>query len=80
MSWRWPMRIRWARGRSRASSTWQVHRPRRRRGGHRLSSNGSCDVRAAVGELEAGELGALNVRVLARVLDKAPAIPSGIFR
>ena len=33
----------------------------------------------ALGELEAGALGALNVLVDPRVLDKAPVIPSGIF-
>ena len=33
-----------------------------------------------VGELKGGDLGALNVRVLPEVLDKAPTIPSGIFR
>ena len=39
-------------------------------------------LRAAqdVSALEGDELGALNVRVLPEVLDKAPAIPSGIFR
>jgi 2-methylcitrate dehydratase len=33
-----------------------------------------------VGDLKGGDLGALNVRVLPEVLDKAPTIPSGIFR
>jgi 2-methylcitrate dehydratase len=33
-----------------------------------------------VGDLMGGELGALNVRVAPEVLDKAPTIPSGIFR
>ena len=33
-----------------------------------------------VGDLKGGELGALNVRVAPEVLDKAPTIPSGIFR
>jgi 2-methylcitrate dehydratase len=34
----------------------------------------------SLGELNAGALGALNVLVDPRVLDKAPVIPSGIFR
>ena len=33
-----------------------------------------------VGDLKGGELGALNARVAPEVLDKAPTIPSGIFR
>ena len=33
-----------------------------------------------VSGLKGGDLGALNVRVLPEVLDKAPTIPSGIFR
>ncbi|HZC08904.1 MAG TPA: 2-methylcitrate dehydratase PrpD [Mycobacterium sp.] len=33
-----------------------------------------------VGDLKGGDLAALNVRVLPEVLDKAPTIPSGIFR
>jgi 2-methylcitrate dehydratase len=33
-----------------------------------------------VSELEGGALGALNVRIAPEILDKAPAIPSGIFR
>jgi 2-methylcitrate dehydratase len=33
-----------------------------------------------VAALKGGDLVALNVRVLPEVLDKAPAIPSGIFR
>jgi 2-methylcitrate dehydratase len=33
-----------------------------------------------VGELKGGALGALNVRIAPEILDKAPAIPSGIFR
>ena len=33
-----------------------------------------------VGDMKGGELGALNVRVAPEVLDKAPTIPSGIFR
>ena len=33
-----------------------------------------------VSSLKGGDLGALNVRVLPEVLDKAPTIPSGIFR
>jgi 2-methylcitrate dehydratase len=38
------------------------------------------DVVQRVGDLRGGELGALNVRVAPEVLDKAPTIPSGIFR
>ena len=38
------------------------------------------DVVQRVGDLKGGELGALNVRVAPEVLDKAPTIPSGIFR
>ncbi|AQA06032.1 2-methylcitrate dehydratase [Mycobacterium sp. MS1601] len=38
------------------------------------------DVVARVSELEAGALGGLNPLVDPRVLDKAPTIPSGIFR
>ena len=38
------------------------------------------DAVQRVGELKGGELAALNVRVLPEVLDKAPTIPSGIFR
>jgi 2-methylcitrate dehydratase len=33
-----------------------------------------------VSELKGGALGALNVRIAPEILDKAPAIPSGIFR
>jgi 2-methylcitrate dehydratase len=38
------------------------------------------DAVQRVGELKGGELGALNVRIAPEVLDKAPTIPSGIFR
>jgi 2-methylcitrate dehydratase len=38
------------------------------------------DAVQRVGDLKGGELGALNVRVAPEVLDKAPTIPSGIFR
>ncbi len=38
------------------------------------------DVVQRVGDLKGGELGALNLRVAPEVLDKAPTIPSGIFR
>jgi 2-methylcitrate dehydratase len=38
------------------------------------------DAVQRVSELKGGELAALNVRVLPEVLDKAPTIPSGIFR
>ncbi|MFZ0907316.1 MAG: 2-methylcitrate dehydratase PrpD [Mycobacterium sp.] len=38
------------------------------------------DAVQRVGDLNGGELGALNVRVAPEVLDKAPTIPSGIFR
>src|SRR6201995_5772269 len=38
------------------------------------------DAVQRVRELKGDQLGALNVRVLAEVLDKAPTIPSGIFR
>ena len=38
------------------------------------------DAVQRVGDLMGGELGALNVRVAPEVLDKAPTIPSGIFR
>jgi 2-methylcitrate dehydratase len=34
----------------------------------------------SLGELKSGALGALNVLVDPRVLDKAPVIPSGIFQ
>jgi 2-methylcitrate dehydratase len=34
----------------------------------------------SLADLEGGELGALNVLVDPRVLDKAPVIPPGIFR
>jgi 2-methylcitrate dehydratase len=34
----------------------------------------------SLGQLDAGALGALNVVVDPRVLEKAPVIPSGIFR
>jgi len=34
----------------------------------------------SLADLRAGALGALNVRVDPRVLDKAPVTPSGIFR
>ena len=58
----------------------QVHRSRRRRGGPPLSSSGSWTPVQRVRELKGDQLGALNVRVLPEVLDKAPTIPSGIFR
>ena len=38
------------------------------------------DAVERVGELKGGELSALNVRIAPEVLDKAPTIPSGIFR
>ncbi len=38
------------------------------------------DAVQRVGDLKGGELGVLNVRVAPEVLDKAPTIPSGIFR
>jgi 2-methylcitrate dehydratase len=38
------------------------------------------DAVAGVSDLTGGALGALNVRVAPEVLDKAPTIPSGIFR
>jgi 2-methylcitrate dehydratase len=38
------------------------------------------DAVQRVGDLKGGELGALNVRAAPEVLDKAPTIPSGIFR
>ena len=38
------------------------------------------DVVQRVPELKGDQLGTLNVRVLPEVLDKAPTIPSGIFR
>jgi len=38
------------------------------------------DAVQRVSELKGDQLGALNVRVLPEVLDKAPTIPSGIFR
>ena len=38
------------------------------------------DAVQRVRELKGDQLGALNVRVLPEVLDKAPTIPSGIFR
>jgi len=38
------------------------------------------DAVQRIGELKGDQLGALNVRVLPEVLDKAPTIPSGIFR
>jgi 2-methylcitrate dehydratase len=38
------------------------------------------DAVQRVGDLKGGELAALNVRVAPEVLDKAPTIPSGIFR
>jgi 2-methylcitrate dehydratase len=38
------------------------------------------DAVQRVGDLKGRELGALNVRVMPEVLDKAPTIPSGIFR
>ena len=38
------------------------------------------DAVQRVGDLKGGELGALNVRIAPEVLDKAPTIPSGIFR
>ncbi|MGB6207662.1 2-methylcitrate dehydratase PrpD [Mycobacterium sp.] len=38
------------------------------------------DVVPRVGDLKGGELSALNLRVAPEVLDKAPTIPSGIFR
>jgi 2-methylcitrate dehydratase len=38
------------------------------------------DAVQRVGDLKGGDLAALNVRVLPEVLDKAPTIPSGIFR
>jgi 2-methylcitrate dehydratase len=38
------------------------------------------DAVQRVGDLKGGELGALNVQVAPEVLDKAPTIPSGIFR
>ena len=38
------------------------------------------DAVQRVAELKGGELGALNVRIAPEVLDKAPTIPSGIFR
>ena len=38
------------------------------------------DAVQRVGELKGDQLCALNVRVLSEVLDKAPTIPSGIFR
>jgi 2-methylcitrate dehydratase len=38
------------------------------------------DTVQRVGDLKGGDLAALHVRVLPEVLDKAPTIPSGIFR
>ena len=38
------------------------------------------DAVQRVGDLKGGDLAALNVRVLPEVLDKAPTIPTGIFR
>ena len=38
------------------------------------------DAVQRVGDLKGGDLAALNVRALPEVLDKAPTIPSGIFR
>jgi 2-methylcitrate dehydratase len=38
------------------------------------------DAVQRISELKGGELAALNVRIPPEVLDKAPTIPSGIFR
>jgi 2-methylcitrate dehydratase len=38
------------------------------------------DTVQRIRELKGDQLGALNVRVLPEVLDKAPTIPPGIFR